>query len=340
MITFWNLQLLADGGAAGDGGGASATGVAPGGGAADAALTDRLAAMGVPQDKIDKNRKALERREKAAMRRQPETKAQQAAPEKTPEEPQAAEVEAPAAEAPAQTDAPAKLTLEQLLADPDYKKILGDYANGIVRDRVKNTGKEAEAYRQIQPALEVLAPYYGMDAKNLDVAALVRKVVEDDNYYEDRALQSGETVEEIRKRDQQARQQRDFVEQNMRAHFDGLRQQEAALKAQYPDFDLGRELQNKKFAQLVAPGSLMSLEDAYYAVHRQEIMAAQQQAAQAAAMQAASQSIQAGKARPQENGTVSRGVAPASTAMTREQRESLKRRIYAAAARGEKIYPT
>lgn len=341
----WGLQLLADGGegaGAGEGAG-TATGVTAG----DAALPDRLAELGVPQDKIEKRKKALERRD-ASMRRTaaPAAAASSEAPKAAEAAPQPETGKqkdaAPAQEAqPGEQTAPAAtVTRETMLADPAMKKIMDDYANEIVRNRVKATGQEAESFRTLQPMLDVLAGYYGMDRANLDLAELVDRVARDDNYYEDRAIQEGKSVEEVKNASIQAARQQQIQEQTLRQHFDSLRQQGEALKQRYPTFDLGTELRNPAFARMVGPGSLISLEDAYFSVHRQEILAAQKEAAEKAAMEAASRSIQAGQARPVENGATPTAT-PASAVNMRDKsyRDDLKRRIYAAAARGEKIYP-
>ena len=339
----WNLQLLADGGDGGDGGAGTATGVTSG----DAGLTSRLADLGVPQDKIERNRKALERRE-ASMRRtarsntqsQPQTPRAEAQPQSengTNDQPAA-----PAQEAqPVQPEATAQtITRDSLLGNPETKKIMDDYANEIVRNRVKSTGQEAENFRKLAPIIDTLAGYYGMDRANLNLDELAQRVVGDDNYYEDRAIAEGKNVEDVRKAAVAAAQQQQLQEQTLRAHFDSLRVQADDLKQRFPQFDLSTELRNPAFARMVGPGSLVSVEDAYYAVHRQEIQQAQQEAAQKAAMEAASRSIQAGQARPVENGSTPT-AAPAGTVNIRDKayREDLKRRIYAAAARGEHIYP-
>lgn len=338
----WDLQLLADGGDGGDGGAGTAAGVTSG----DAGLTNRLADLGVPQDRIEKNRKALERRD-AAMRRQ--AKPQQSRPQapkaaEAQPQPEPAKNEQPAAAAqeaqPGQPEAAQTITRDSLLGNPETKKILDDYANEIVRSRVKSTGQDAENYRKLGPIIDTLAGYYGMDRQNLDLDALAQRVVGDDTYYEDRAIAEGKDVADVRKAAVQAAQQQQLQEQALRQHFDTLRVQAEALKQRFPSFDLGTELRNPAFARMVGPGSLISVEDAYYAVHRQEIMQAQQEAAQKAAMEAASRSIQAGQARPVENGATP-NAAPAAAVNIRDKsyREDLKRRIYAAAARGERIYP-
>ena len=93
---------------------------------------------------------------------------------------------------------------------------------------------------------------------------------------------------------------------------------------------------------MTAPNVGISVEDAYYAIHRKEIqMAAMQATAQKTAQQMAN-SIRSGQARPVENGTSNQ--APSVTSFnyakaSREQREALKKQIRDAAAHGKKLYP-
>ena len=125
-------------------------------------------------------------------------------------------------------------------------------------------------------------------------------------------------------------------------HIEGLRQEGEELKKTFPNFDLQNELQNPVFRRMTAPGSGLTVADAYYAVHRKEIQAA---AAQVTAQQVAeklSNSIQANSRRPTEAGTAAQAPTVTSfdyTKMSKDQRADLKRRIREAAARGEKLYP-
>lgn len=128
------------------------------------------------------------------------------------------------------------------------------------------------------------------------------------------------------------------LEQRFITHLEELQRQAAALKAVFPGLDLQQELKNPVFVRLTAPGVGLSVEDAYYAVHRKELQAA----AMAAAQAQVSQAIASGAMRPRENGLS--GQAPAVSTFdyrsaTKEQREELKKRIRQAAADGRKVYP-
>lgn len=114
------------------------------------------------------------------------------------------------------------------------------------------------------------------------------------------------------------------------------------MKATFPNFDLRKELQNPAFARMTSPNVGVSVEDAYYAVHRREIQAAAMQVTAQKTAQKISNSIQAGQRRPAENGTSGQAASVTSfdySKASKAEREALKQRIRAAAARGEKIYP-
>lgn len=126
------------------------------------------------------------------------------------------------------------------------------------------------------------------------------------------------------------------------AHFQGLEQQSQALRQEYPDFDLRRELQNPTFARVTAPDVNLGVAEAYYATHHSELRRSAMELAARQTAKMLGDAIRAGQYRPRENGgdqgaTVStfdyRTASP-------DQRKTLKKQIRAAAARGEKLYPT
>ena len=90
----------------------------------------------------------------------------------------------------------------------------------------------------------------------------------------------------------------------MRQHFSTLEQQGEAMKEQFPAFDLKAELADPMFVKLTSPMVGLSVEDAYYALHHEQITAA---GAQAAA-EMLGNSVKAGKAMPLENGGIQRSA--------------------------------
>jgi hypothetical protein len=244
-------------------------------------------------------------------------------------------------------ETPKRMSWDEIMKDPEYNKEM----QAVVRSRLKSEKSAEEALGKMAPAIEVLARHYGLDLKNPDYEALAKAINDDDAYYEDKALEMGTSVATAKKVDQAERdterqkdmEQRTLQEQAISQHFASLERQGEELRKIFPNFDLRTELQNPAFARMTAPGKgIMSVEDAYRAVHRAEIDAAASQVIAQKTAEKISNAIQSGSRRPDESGASSQ--APSVSTFdyrnaSREQREALKQRIRQAAARGEKLYP-
>lgn len=249
-----------------------------------------------------------------------------------------------------ETKAP-RMSWDEIKADPEYSKRYDEEMQNAVKTRLKSSKGAEEALAKFDPAKELLARKYNLDPESPDFYDSLTKAINDDEqYYEDKAIEMGVPIETAKKIDQQEREEarrkreetRTLEQQKLQQHIKQLYEQGEALKQTFPNFDLRTELQNEAFKRMTSPGVGLSVEDAYYAVHRKEIQAAAMQVTAQKTAQKISNSIQAGQRRPAENGTS--GQAASVTTFdyrkaSREQKEELKRQIRAAAARGEKIYP-
>ena len=341
---FW-LQLFA-----GEGGGAAGgTGASGGEGGGDGAVSgasdgvaaehQRLLELGVPEEKLRKRAKrANAKLPDGAVRTAPKTQAQ-------PQQQVATATENPTEEK-TEATTPTRMSWDEIMADPEYNKQM----QAVVQSRLKNAKAAEDSLAKLTPALELLARRHGLDATNMDYEAIAKAINDDDAYYEDLALEKGVTLEAAKRIDQQerdhARQQREearnLEQQKLRNHFMKLEQQGEALKKVFPKFDLRKELQNPVFARMTSPNVGVSVEDAYHAVHRREIMQAGMQVTAQQTAQQISNAIQAGSRRPDENGTS--GQAPSVTTFdyrnaSPEQRSALKKHIRSEAAHGRKVYP-
>ena len=331
--TWLNLQLFAGEGA-GNGGG---EGAATGDSSADAGR-QRLLELGVPEAKIRKNVAY-----KLSAPAQKPVEAGQETAQEQPQQEQAAAADNPTEEP---TEATSRMSWDEIMADPEYNKQM----QAVVQSRLRSAKGAEETLSKLMPALEVLARKHNLDPANMDYDALAKAISDDDSFYEDKALQMGVSIETAKKMDQQerdqARQQRQeaqtLEQQKIQQHIQSLEQQGEAMKQVFPSFDLRKELQNPVFARMTSPNMGLSVEDAYYAVHRKEIQAASMQVTAQKTAQKISNSIQAGSRRPDENGTTGQAASVTTfdyRQMSPEQRAELKRRIREAAARGEKLYP-
>ena len=126
------------------------------------------------------------------------------------------------------------------------------------------------------------------------------------------------------------------------AHFLGLEQQAEAMREVFPGFDLRAALHDPVFARMTAPDVGIRVEDAWYALHREEIQSVAMQVAAQRTAQMISDQIRSGRMRPSENGSQPQGAGITRfdyRAATPAQRSALKKRIREAASRGEKLYP-
>jgi hypothetical protein len=242
---------------------------------------------------------------------------------------------------------PQRMSWDEIMKDPEYNKQM----QAVVQSRLKSAKGAEEALGKMAPAIEVMARKYGLDAKNMDYDALAKAINDDDAYYEDKALEMGVSVETAKRVDQmernterqKAQEQRTLQEQALQQHFISLERQGEELKKVFPNFDLRKELQNPAFARMTAPGKgIMSVEDAYRAVHRQEIDSAASQIIAQKTAEKISNAIQSGSRRPDESGASSQAPSVSTfdySKASREQREAFKRDLRARMARGEKVYP-
>ena len=329
-----NLQLFAGEGA-GDGGGEGATTGETNTNTGDA--DQRLRELGVPDAVLEKRAK---RNASNKMPKGVGKAAQVPAQTVEPTEEQAAAAENPTEEK--KTDAPSRMSWKEIMADPEYNEQM----QATIQARLRSAKGAEEALGKLTPALEVLARQYGLDMVNIDYDALAQKINTDQTFYEDKALQKGEPVEKVMAEDQQERdterQQRTIQQERNLQHFNKLVQQGEEMKKVFPNFDLRTELQNEAFLRMTAPDVGISVEDAYYAVHRNEIQAASMQVAAQKTAQKISNDIQAGRRRPTENGTS--GHAPSVITFdyskaSPEQRAAFKQYLRSEAAQGRKVYP-
>lgn len=199
-----------------------------------------------------------------------------------------------------------KPSWEEILQDAEYRSRYDAAVQSIVQRRLRGRQNAEETLQRLSPVLEALRERFG-SGEELDAVALAEKIRE-----------GGQRQSE-----------------EIRSHLETLLEEAELLRQTLPDFDLLRELEDPGFLRLTAPHSGVSLADAYYARHRGEIgeRAARQ------SLEAFSRSLRSGAARPRENhggqSAAQLGLDP--RAMSRQEREALKKRIREAGAQGRKL---
>lgn len=326
------LQFFAEGASGGDGGAAGVTsadaGQSTGVTTADAgqSFESRLEQLGVPKDKI----------RKGAYKGHAAPAVQAAEPVQ-----------------PESGDADRKSWDE---VKGSYKSEFDAEVQNIVQARVKKEQERSQQYAdretKLAPLIDFFSAKYGLDPENLDVDALVQKFREDSSLSEDKAAEMGtsfevahklELAEQEEKRQERERKAREqqlaaaFQRQQVSDHFDVLSKQGEELARKIPGFDLTKELENKAFVEMTRPGSPVTVEQAYYALHP-EFRQAEAASVARKATESVAASVRAGQSRPAENGAQAASVGTVSyRSMSKADREALKQRIRAAGARGEHL---
>ena len=305
----FNLQLFADGGAAGGDGGAAA---------AAAGETGTPA----PDTGVRKKR-----------RENPLANVQYGIQQQT-----SAQPDATAQQAAEQEEDNTEDNFESLIKGK-YKADFDSHVQGIIQQRFKKNAENEALLESYKPLMEAIGKKFNVDPTDVD--GMLNAVSFDKEALEEEAIQRGMsieslmTVKELERKSEKLNklEQQSAAQQRMQAHFTQLSQQAEAAKATYPGFDLMAELNNPTFARLTAPGVGIDAKTAYELVHKDEIMAANAQAQ----AQKISKAIQANGARPAENGlNAGQSASTVKTdprTLTRDDRAELRRRV----ARGEKV---
>ena len=228
-----------------------------------------------------------------------------------------------------------------LIKDPQYKQDADAWLKETMDKRFRGQDQMRQQLQQLQessqkmqPILGLIGQKYGKDAADLDG---IRQAMEaDDSIYAAKAAEAGMPVKAYKKLDmlekenQQYKAQRQQAEKEaaFRKHYEGLHQQAQQLQQQFPNFNLQAELQNEKFLHWTSPQVGMSVKDAYFALHADEIQKQGMQYAGQQSAQAVMASVRSGAMRPQENAT---GMSPTGgmrvdvSKMTEEQLDEIDR---------------
>ena len=251
---------------------------------------------------------------------------------------------APAAEVQQTTEQPdLNAEFEQLIKGK-FKDQYDARMQDTIRNRLKGKDSQitelTEKQDAVTPILEMLGKKYGVDAK--DIEALNKAILDDDSYFEEEALQRGISVQqlkEIRKMEREnADLRKQMQEQKTKENADKLYaqwlQQEQETKKVYPSFDMKAEMQNPEFVNLLR--SNVNVRTAYEVLHKDDIISGAMQFTAKTVESKIAKKIAAQGARPAENGMSSGSAAVVKSdvsQLSRADRDEIRRRV----ARGEKI---
>lgn len=230
----------------------------------------------------------------------------------------------------------------------------GEYAD-LTEELMQNAVTEATRRLEASPAMkglmQALQEKYGTDAN--DLVALTEAVrngaVKDDAYYEKLAMEKGVSTKTARELDKLESQNKHLTEQQqMIQQMERQRAQQARiaelqagwdreaeqLKAQYPDFNMVEVLANPEVEKMMRSG--VSMTNAYRSAYFDHILKQQQAATARQVEQGVVNRMQQRNARPGENGTRPGGAVQTKidvSHMSRKEMEEMEKRVM----RGEVI---
>lgn len=230
----------------------------------------------------------------------------------------------------------------------------GEYAD-LTEELMQNAVTEATRRLEASPAMkglmQALQEKYGTDAN--DLVALTEAVrngaVKDDAYYEKLAMEKGVSTRTARELDKLESQNKYLTEQQqMIQQMERQRAQQARiaelqagwdreaeqLKAQYPDFNMAEVLANSEVEKMMRSG--VSMTNAYRSAYFDHILKQQQAATARQVEQGVVNRMQQRNARPGENGTRPGGAVQTKidvSHMSRKEMEEMEKRVM----RGEVI---
>ena len=230
----------------------------------------------------------------------------------------------------------------------------GEYADlteELMQNAVTEAARRLEASPAMKGLMQALQEKYGTDAN--DLVALTEAVrngaVKDDAYYEKLAMEKGVSTRTARELDKLESQNRHLTEQQqMIQQMERQRAQQARiaelqagwdreaeqLKAQYPDFNMAEVLANPEVEKMMRSG--VSMTNAYRSAYFDHILKQQQAATARQVEQGVVNRMQQRNARPGENGTRPGGAVQTKidvSHMSRKEMEEMEKRVM----RGEVI---
>lgn len=221
--------------------------------------------------------------------------------------------------APAQS-APAEKTIEDRWAEAkkgEFAELYGRDVQNAIQDRFRNQADSSKALEALEPMLKVLRDQHGVSTNE----ELSSRILDDDSLYEEEADRLGMTIEgykSFKKMEQEnermkQQEQENIQQQLFRNHITKLAQQAEEFKKQLPSFDLMNELKtNERFRRLTSPEVGLSVEDAYFAIHRTEMMPQAMAIGMERAKVQMGQTLQAQRRRPAEGAMKTQGQPQAA----------------------------
>lgn len=249
----------------------------------------------------------------------------------------AAQTEAPTESAPTPEELRAKY--DEFMTDENMKRIATEDTQKVINRRFREQKSMEEQLLKQNEVIQRLSDRYGVT----DLAELADAIDNDSAIWEEAAAQAGMSVDQFRRFKQMEREanaSKAFIEnlakqRQAQEQYTAWENEAAALKEEYPEFDLKTELENPTFRGLLGqknPEYRVSMKQIYEIAHPEVL---ERRVAQRTAQQI-TDNIRARGARPAEGAMKSQsGIVYKSdvTKLTKKDRDEISRRVQ----RGEKI---
>ncbi len=225
----------------------------------------------------------------------------------------------------------------------EFADLYGRDVQSAIQSRFKNQQDLTERLNKLEPMLEVFRKRAGVETDD----DLIQHVMNDDSLYEEEANEAGMTVEAFRQfkeiqaqRDRlQKEQEEAFEQQQIRQHVMKLEKQAEEFKQQVPDFDLWKTLkEDQTFQRLTSPQVGLSVKDAYFAIHHDELAPQMMAYGMERAKQQMGQTLQAQRRRPAEGAMKAQGQPAADIKIDpRKLSRPERNRIYELIHKGKPV---
>ena len=226
------------------------------------------------------------------------------------------------------------------LVDGEYKDQYTEDTQRIIDRRFRETKNLETQLSQQKPILDMLMQRYKI--ADGDLGKLTQAIENDNAYWSQAAEEAGMSVEQYKQFQKLQRENAQLLQAQRRSQSQQAAQQQLqkwyqeaeAMKADYPDFDLGRESQDPQFLSMLRSGVPVKL--AYEVKHMDEIKSTVAQTTAQKTEKQVVEGIRAKGARPAENGTSSQSgfvVKDDPAKWTKKDRAEIVRRVQ----RGEQI---
>lgn len=221
-----------------------------------------------------------------------------------------------------------RASFRQLIAGEyrqDYEQAVGQRIQAAIQQRFKNQQDYKKQMDAMQPILQTLGGRYGLNAE--DIAGISDRLRQENP--------GAPAPEETVSREENSGKEAPAGDP-LEKYVQRVNAQAEALRREFPGFDLAKEMDNPAFMRMTSPGVGMSVRDAFFAVHSQELQRDSMQFAALRAGERIAASVMAGASRPRENGMDASGSADRGVdvqSMDRKTRAEYRRRI----RNGEKI---